>query len=90
MHASAIFTGAEGIPGRRVHTSAIHRKVYPYRRVPASAMYRKVDPDKRVHALAIGWHHGRHGDEAHVVVPGRSDLRGKHPIFKRNVINQMR
>ena len=25
-------------------------------------------------------------DEAHVVVPGRSDLRGKHHIFKRNVI----
>ena len=27
-------------------------------------------------------------DEAHVVVPGRSDLRGKHHIFKRNVISR--
>ena len=53
VHASATFTGPEGIPDRRVHTSAIYRKVYPCRRVPATAIYRKVDPDRRVHALAI-------------------------------------
>ena len=47
------FTGGEGIPDRRVHTSAINRRVYPCRRVPATAIYRKVDPDRRVHALAI-------------------------------------
>ena len=52
-HASATFTGPEGVPDRRVHTSAIYRKVYPCRRVPATAIYRKVDPDRRVHALAI-------------------------------------
>ena len=113
VHASATFTGPEGIPDRRVHTSAIYRKVYPCRRVPGTAIYRKVDPDRRVHALAIyrkpvpgavgtrrgrfpakamviraparphGRHHGKHGNEARVVVPWRSDLRGKHPIFKR-------
>ena len=53
VHASATFTGPEGFPDRRVHTSAIYRKVYPCRRVPATAIYRKVDPDRRVHALAI-------------------------------------
>ena len=47
-HASATFTGPEGFPDRRVHTSAIYRKVYPCRRVPATAIYRKVDPDRRV------------------------------------------
>ena len=57
--------------------------------VPARAIYRGELPAKawssRAPARTHGRHHGEHGDEAHVVVPGRSDLRGKHHIFKCNV-----
>ena len=45
-------------------------------RYPAKAMV------IRAPARPHGRHHGKHGDEACVVVPGRSDLRGKHHIFK--------